>query len=234
MAKAFRFCRDCKKAEPISPFDNWPEYNVAKGKTIEEMTQGAVPQDDHQRFLDRHQGHTLAILEAFGEATTTKVTEQGVRDYYLQVSDGSEMFYVRCSKEKPDEPLKSNFLGKGTLVEKVDELVIKTLSINYQKLSISMKSGPILLDQMMLALRLVKDYLNTHPEVVLQRMKSEEATNIYHITFGPNDLSRFVNEQISSIPGIEASLGPGPYKAPKALESVTLMATKKVDFLQQT
>jgi len=94
------WCRVCNEVHHVTPFDRSPMYvSQPRGDRV-------VPMDDWREFMQRHAGHKLEALRAFGERQVQdRPSMDPMKERYIDVTNGQECFVIRSFRTSIEEPL---------------------------------------------------------------------------------------------------------------------------------
>ncbi|HEY7319173.1 MAG TPA: hypothetical protein VIE89_16535 [Candidatus Binatia bacterium] len=96
----FLYCRTCKEAHHITPFDNAPIYYL-EGTTLREI---AI--DDRRQFLDKHDDHGIEKLNSVTEDRFSLGRAMDpMKAGYVEVTNGKDFFILRISRKTIADPV---------------------------------------------------------------------------------------------------------------------------------
>lgn len=177
-------CINCDEVFFKTPYDQLPEYDIEKGRSIEYFK--TIPKDDFKDFLKYHRGHKLENLKIFED---TLVSE---RDYaepvkisYFKATNGREKFVIKRYRERIDEPLKYELIH--------GDFTLKLISIEIQSREIE-KQLKWEFGQENISQKKIDNFLKVYQRIIenvdlrnLERVE-EESNNPLEIYFKMDDI----------------------------------------------
>ena len=77
------WCRNCSEIHHVTPFDRSPMYILEAGE------EKVVSMDDWRAFMQRHDGHKLEALQAFGMNYNPGIPPlDPMKERYIEVTNG--------------------------------------------------------------------------------------------------------------------------------------------------
>ncbi len=99
------WCRNCSEIHHVTPFDRSPMYILEAGE------EKVVSMDDWRAFMQRHDGHKLEALQAFGMSYNPGIPPlDPMKERYIEVTNGQETFVIRSFRNSIEEPLNFELL----------------------------------------------------------------------------------------------------------------------------
>jgi hypothetical protein len=121
-------CRDCDQVFLKSPFDRYPECNLASHHAPEDFQ--CIERDDFLDFLILHRGHQLELLRIIEDSyISEKAYSEPVKTSFFKATNGCDKFVIKKFRERIDEPLKYQLIA--------GDYSLKCVSVEIQQEEIS-------------------------------------------------------------------------------------------------
>ena len=99
------WCRNCREIHHVTPFDRSPLFILEAGE------EKVFSMNDWRHFMQRHDGHKLEALQAFGMSYNPGIPPfDPMKERYVEVTNGQENFVIRSFRNSIEEPLNFELL----------------------------------------------------------------------------------------------------------------------------
>jgi hypothetical protein len=178
-------CINCNEIFLKTPFDQWPEYEIARGVSLESFR--TIEKDDFQNFLKNHHGHRLEKLKVLEDSLVSeKDYFEPVKTSFFKATNGKENFFVKRFREKIEEPLKYQIV-QGDYSVRCTKIEIQSKEIEQQlRAEFTTKSLPA--SKIEAFLKVLQSIARTVDIEKLERIP-EESSNPLEIYYRMDDIS---------------------------------------------